>query len=666
MLDDARFSGRFAEFRGELQDAGRSPDTIRRYGVAVREFDLAATTVSANPDRHVWDREAIGEYARSLADRELAPSTISTRLTLVGAFARWLEEHDPSVVDPAVSQILGAARRGIARDAAPGAGPMESGRLLYLLADALPVFAVDGGGGDGGGQETGGGGQRAEPDSTSGAESHEDAFPDGEPVARHLQALSPDRGVPGRTINVVARIARDAEGGAATALLKPTIVPPGGLDMHLLISAPKFDTLSDQFVAVHVPQQANSEWITFALRAREEGIHEVEIHALTGGTHLGSVLVKIAIAREAGDATMVTTTDVMVEHEPVAGEVTLIVTYEPTGSPPVFRYQLFHQGSGNPPVLTTAGLTANPTLAIERLIGQLDKLARNATTMSVAVREELIKQHGIKLWTDFVPEPLQEAIWAVADGMQRLTIVSGQDPVPWEIIHPSTPGKPEKGFLVEWADLVRWPSGPRVRRAPATLPFDAVRFVLPSDAPAQAAAEIEGLRVIDPRLAGGQRVATAERFIETIREADWDLLHLACHNTFSAGVSALRIGDQDIETVFLAQAEARGTLAAHQPLVFMNACRSAGQAPVYTTIDGWAQGFIRAGAGAFVGTLWAVRDASARSFAETFYGQLVQGSAFGAAMSHARRATRDVTGDPTWLAYAAYGNPSAVLKEAHP
>jgi CHAT domain-containing protein len=60
-------------------------------------------------------------------------------------------------------------------------------------------------------------------------------------------------------------------------------------------------------------------------------------------------------------------------------------------------------------------------------------------------------------------------------------------------------------------------------------------------------------------------------------------------------------------------------LAQSAPLVFINACRSAGAVPSDHQMDSWARKFLMAGAGAFVGSLWAVRDSTARHFACTLY-----------------------------------------------
>ena len=82
---------------------------------------------------------------------------------------------------------------------------------------------------------------------------------------------------------------------------------------------------------------------------------------------------------------------------------------------------------------------------------------------------------------------------------------------------------------------------------------------------------------------------------------------------------------------------------------------------------GWARQFMGAGAGAFIGSLWAVRSSSAKTFAETFYRATVRDRMpLGAASLRARQAISGDPGDPTWLAYTVYGNPSASIDHDQP
>ncbi|WP_146075337.1 CHAT domain-containing protein, partial [Streptomyces sp. Ru71] len=138
------------------------------------------------------------------------------------------------------------------------------------------------------------------------------------------------------------------------------------------------------------------------------------------------------------------------------------------------------------------------------------------------------------------------------------------------------------------------------------------------------------------------------------------LLHFACHNAFRETGSQVTMADGLFDPLDLATAQGSRSLGATRPLVFFNACRSAGQIDWYSTSLGWAPQFLEAGAGAFVGTLWPVRSDSALAYADAFYTHLITDRLpLGEASMKARQAIRDVDGDPTWLAYAVYGSPAA-------
>jgi hypothetical protein len=105
-------------------------------------------------------------------------------------------------------------------------------------------------------------------------------------------------------------------------------------------------------------------------------------------------------------------------------------------------------------------------------------------------------------------------------------------------------------------------------------------------------------------------------------------------------------------------------LADVSPLVFLNACRTAGDIPGLLQLVGWARQFMGAGAGAFIGSLRAVRSSSAKAFAEAFYRAMITDQMpLGAASLRARQAIANDPGDPTWLAYTVYGNPSASIDQ---
>jgi CHAT domain-containing protein len=152
--------------------------------------------------------------------------------------------------------------------------------------------------------------------------------------------------------------------------------------------------------------------------------------------------------------------------------------------------------------------------------------------------------------------------------------------------------------------------------------------------------------------------------------AGFDLLHFAGHG-FAASATINEpqlvlegeVSGQDYIPVYLRAdaVEARANFGALRPMVVLNACQAGRQNWKLTGIGGFAQAFLRRGAGAFVGTLWSVGDAPARNFTEAMYRALKAGDPMAAAVRAGRAAAR-AAGDATWLAYAVYGHPAARLQ----
>ncbi len=103
----------------------------------------------------------------------------------------------------------------------------------------------------------------------------------------------------------------------------------------------------------------------------------------------------------------------------------------------------------------------------------------------------------------------------------------------------------------------------------------------------------------------------------------------------------------------------------HVPeLVFVNCChlgQSVGEAstPFHRLAANLGVQFVRMGVRAVVCAGWAVGDAAALTFAQTFYASLLNGETFGDAVLHARRATWSTHPEVnTWGAYQCYGDPA--------
>ena len=112
-------------------------------------------------------------------------------------------------------------------------------------------------------------------------------------------------------------------------------------------------------------------------------------------------------------------------------------------------------------------------------------------------------------------------------------------------------------------------------------------------------------------------------------------------------------------------------------LVFFNACeagRGRGKPDnrkKELTIDeqlersiGLAEAFLRGGVANYLGTYWPVGDESAKGFAETFYGELLNKKTIGDALLQGRIKVRNEIKSVDWADYIHYGSYDFVLKQS--
>jgi hypothetical protein len=305
-------------------------------------------------------------------------------------------------------------------------------------------------------------------------------------------------------------------------------------------------------------------------------------------------------------------------------------------------------------------LAYNPGPSIERLVAELDSLVKGRSGYSVTETRDYLINQGAALWHELVPQRLREQFWERQHRIRQLTILADKDTVPWELLYPMDPGH-DVGFLVEQFPVTRAVFG---RRPVSTLRLRPARFVLPRGSPSEAGKEVETLRrLLDPARSQPSVVSDLTSLLALIRQGDFGVLHFACHNSFdpSTGLSIM-IDKRRFTPTLMTTASIEGVLSGSAPLVFINACRSAGQAATYNRLDSWASKFMEAGAAAFIGSLWAVCDGTARAFAGELYARLQAGTSLGQAVKQAREAAASEPGDPTWLAYTAYGDCRAKIR----
>jgi serine/threonine protein kinase len=478
--------------------------------------------------------------------------------------------------------------------------------------------------------------------------------------SRFLTGVLPERAPTGVRLSLLVMITRQ-RGMSPSAVMKNFAISPTGVVLTITVSAPGLTPSGDLEQELFVPFAADSEPLRFGFMTGPAGLHAVVVRAFSGGTFLGELTLQISVepgaALEDGRGQTAPLTGLAAEP----GEVTLQVSRTDED-----RYSFQLIGETWNPVEVTRRLAGDPTQVVGALIDELRAMSANESRFSSpALVRNRIRNLGAQLWADVVPESIRRQFWAQGDRIKLFTIASDMDTVPWELLYPVDGGN-DNGFLVEQFPVVRRVYGQGRTRV---LRLDnGAAYVVPPGSPTDAMAEVDGVRGIFPVNVRNRGVhASLAEFIELLETVP-SVLHFACHNTFTeTGGSFISMEGGPLRPSDLAIAVQQKGLAAISPLVFLNACRTAGDIPGLMQLMGWARHFMGAGAGAFIGSLWAVRSTSAKTFAEAFYRAMLKDRLpLGAASLRARQAISGDPGDPTWLAYTVYGNPSAAIDHDQP
>ncbi len=238
---------------------------------------------------------------------------------------------------------------------------------------------------------------------------------------------------------------------------------------------------------------------------------------------------------------------------------------------------------------------------------------------------------------------------------------------PWELIQLqkiSDDRQTSGPFLCEAFAMSRWLDGTPPH---LYLPLRRMAIVAPEfERPKSAVEEMEYLesqrrpgREVQPIEANGRALQ------EALASGEYDGWHFAGHGQaadLDPNCAGFRLDDYQVFTPEVLSGEA-ANLGRQHPLVFLNGCHTGRGGYSLTRMGGWAQQFLDAGAGAFVGTWWAIEDHRASKFVRKFYESFFAGRPIAEVVREARLAIRD-TSDPTWLAYTLYAHPQASCEES--
>ncbi|MCX6033322.1 MAG: CHAT domain-containing protein [Chloroflexi bacterium] len=312
----------------------------------------------------------------------------------------------------------------------------------------------------------------------------------------------------------------------------------------------------------------------------------------------------------------------------------------------------------------------------DRLSTLARKMGDERTPAETAAALDELSDIGTNLYEALFSDELRQEyarFRAGLAGQKSLLIISDDPWIPWEMVRPAGLDAAGQAYvdppLCEMFRLARWLAGPG---APDQMVMLHGVWVTPADNLQAAKIESDYFAELHRRQWGIELQGPLSKVPEVesrFVDGQTEFFHFSCHgniNTDDPNESKLKLD----AGLYLRPSQITGMkklgLSKSRPMVFLNACHAGRVGFGLTQLGGWAQRFLGAGASAFIGSQWEIRDELAAQFAKEFYNRLWGLDKFagqgplpiGEAFYQARKVIKDADpANPTWLAYVLYGDP---------
>jgi hypothetical protein len=631
---------------GALVGSGINEERAAQYDRAVRGGGVYMSVYTRSPE----DAEYFAEQWRALNEESAYEGPRGTRSLEPEPHARGSESTDHSRGPLEDLLLKGGTTNGT---------PFES---------ASPDEAKS--------AETGGGGD--DPDNP-------------QKVTYHFRAEMEDEVLVQRVTTIQVTLSRDALGLETDEAAQEGEFKPDPQKKLIIQIVPQvnFDVVGEDRVEINLLTE--TEWprdFYFDVRPTSVGSGEVWVMARQGQVSLAYLSLSPRIVETRNRKSEKVKSEAVADETPALSEPLhqLRIFEQRDGERVWFMYELYSPTLDIFDKFNSEPLRTERKDYVEHLYKRIEKywLSTNADVKSFT-RE--LRAFGGELFDELFPEKLRKILWKHRDELKSIMVMSTEPFIPWEMVHlkePETSNLPDETKflgqlgLVRWLHTVGWPPKQlkiREGRARYVIPqYPMQKLRLP-----EAEKESQFLR----RMFSATPVeANLDAVHEVIsKPGEFDLLHFACHgyaeqdNISNAGLMLQgrleRVGTgagaeeryipDTLSAIYAGQYSRLKAADNNRPLVVLNACQTGREGYSLTGIGGFAEAFLKGGAGAFVGTLWSVGDSPARSFTETLYRELRgepgrKPSNLADAAIAAREKAREA-GDATWLAYAVYGHP---------
>jgi hypothetical protein len=499
-------------------------------------------------------------------------------------------------------------------------------------------------------------------------------------VICHFRADMEQDVVINRPATVEVTVSRELIGRLvrATAAERAAEVDPNRKLLIQVLPKINFESMDEGWVEIDPPQPGIPQQLYFMVRATHAGDGELLVVARQGQVPLVTLVLRPQIVKSSIKPTRrAVATATTAEAPRLAAPLHQLTIFE-TAMGDKISYLYILQAPALDLLLktTSAPLKGNRQEYVAELYQEIENRWLDNQDDVDAFTADL-RAMGGDMFDQLIPKDLQQILWDYRNKIKSIMVISEEPFIPWELIHLKEPGKPlskEGRFLgqmgvVRWLHEAGWPPDQlriRVGRASYVIPnYPHPDYELPEAEKEGKFLENQfGATAVQPKSSAVRKLIS--------QPGAFDLLHFACHGTADQdNIANAQLfmegrvdGSQYIPEYFSATtAEQYANLKedGKAPIIVINACQAGRAGYKLTGVGGFAQAFLRRGAGVFVSTLWSVGDSPARQFTEEFYRQIHNGVEIAQATIKAREKARKA-GDATWLAYVVYGHPHSKVK----
>jgi hypothetical protein len=429
---------------------------------------------------------------------------------------------------------------------------------------------------------------------------------------------------------------------------------------------------------ISVPEEENPATLAFSIVGTQEGKAVFSVDVWQGYELATTILFNVAVVSKMA---VNKSTTIRVLNSPT-GNITkginqLRINQRQNGNKSGYDYEVTFGDINEWQEYQSPVLNTKIAKNISDLYKKIEQLYSEAAGDAKEFDNKL-RLYGADLFQKLFPLDLQQLLYDNRDKLNSIQIISNEPNIPWELLvirHPdkAKPTRPSDPFFAELG-IIRWikrgafPSKElkcRSSRSKFVIPaYHHQRRVLPA-----AAKEIA---LLTETFKATQVTATTNAVESLLKSGEFDLLHFCCHGEGeNTNIIGARLVMEEIkqkgnwkptylEQLFVEQCGTFITNGSAQPIIVLNGCRTGILGNKIVGYGGFAKAFIEAGAGVFVGGLWALEDTAAYNFVSSFYKCLKKGKNLSQATIEARNKSK-AANNATWLSYVVYGNPFARL-----